>query len=496
VLATGQVSLTVFDEEWRIQPSAAITIPTLANGGLQLLDGGNRMRTTWQIDPDLKWPDGMPVTADDFVFAHKVITDPRYEVADRTVTDKVEAMQAAGADRRTLVVDWKQVFAFYHNYGNHRLLPRHVVQKRYLDHPDTLATDPFGTRPLLPGGFTVSDWVRGSHIVVERNGAARGKWQPWFDRIVFRIIPSTSALEANLISGTIDAISSGWLPLDRVEALADRHSDSFDFHFVEGLSFEHIDCNLDNPILADVRVRRALLHGVDRERLARDLYGHRQPVAHSWVPPRRRDHNNAVRRYPYDPTQAARLLDEAGYLVGADGLRAKDGTPLKLTIMTTSGHATRERIEQRLQGEWRKLGIELEIRNQPAKLFFSETLRRRAFSGLAMYTWTLDPMHDSSTLWRCDQIPSADNGWRGQNYPGWCNEEVTSLHRQIERELDEGIRDDLMRRQQLLWADALPVLPLFFQLEPSVTVKRLRGWKPTGTLVPVTWNATAWRFAD
>jgi peptide/nickel transport system substrate-binding protein len=164
--------------------------------------------------------------------------------------------------------------------------------------------------------------------------------------------------------------------------------------------------------------------------------------------------------------------------------------------MTTSGNATRERIEQRLQSEWRKLGIELEIRNQPAKLFFSETLRRRSFSGLAMYTWTLDPMHDSSTLWRCDQIPTAANGWRGQNYPGWCNEEVTALHQQIERELDEQKRTELMMRQQMLWADALPALPLFFQLEPSVTIKRLRGWKPTGTLVPVTWNATAWRFAD
>lgn len=496
VLGTGQASLTVFDENWRIRPSAALAIPTIENGGLQLIDGGSRMRTTWRLDPDLVWPDGVPVTADDFVFAHQITIDPRYEVADRSVAAKVESMRAEGADRRTLVVDWKQVFAFYHNYGNHELLPQHVVQRLYSDHPETLATDGFGSRPLLPGGFTVTDWVRGSHIVVERNSQAKGKWRPWFDRIVFRIIPSTAALEANLVSGTIDAISTGWLPLDRVEALSKKNADTFDFHFVEGLSFEHIDCNLDNPILADVRVRRALLHAIDREQLARDLFGHEQPIAHSWVPPRRRDHNSGVRRYGHDQALAARLLDEAGYTLGADGLRAKQGVALKLSIMTTSGNATRERIEQRLQAAWRQLGIELEIRNQPAKLFFTETLRRRAFPALAMYTWTLDPMHDSSTLWRCDQIPTAANGWQGQNYPGWCNEEVTALHRQIERELDEDKRSELLQRQQLLWADALPVLPLYFQLEPSVTIKRLRGWKPTGTLVPVTWNATAWRFAD
>jgi len=453
VLGTGQVTLTTFDEKW-------------------------------------------PVTADDFVFAHKIVTDPRYEVVDRTFADKVESMHAEGEDRRTLVVVWKQVYAFYHNPRNHPLLPAHVVSKLYDDHADTLASDPFGVRPILPGSFTVAEWVRGSHIIVERNKAARGRWQPWFDRIIFRIIPSTAALEANLVSGTIDAVSSGWLPLDRVEALEGKHGDTFNFHFTEGLIFEHIDCNLDNPILADVRVRRALLFGVDRQRMVQALFGRRQPVAHSWVPPRRPDHNSEVRRYSYDPAAAARLLDEAGWKLGADGVRTRDGQPLRFSIMTTSGHATRERIEQMLKRDWSKIGVELEIRNQPAKIFFRETLRRRAFPALAMYAWTTDPVHDSSSLWRCDQIPREENGWRGQNYPGWCNEEVTAIHQQVERTLDEDERADQMRRQQLLWAEALPVLPLYFRIEPSVTVKRLKGWSPTGTLVPVTWNSASWQFTE
>lgn len=496
VLGTGQVHLTVFDESWHIKPSAALEIPTIANGGVELLDDGSRMRVTWRLDPDLSWPDGTPVTADDFVFAHELLSDPRIEVPDRTVAEKVSAMHAQGQDRRTLVVDFKQVYAYYHNFRNHPVLPKHLVKPIADAAVERLREHPFGSKPMLPGAFTVSEWARGSHIIVERNPAARGRWKPWFDRIIFRIIPSTSALEASLLSGTVDAVSSGWLPLERVEALERQHGEAFQFHYSEGLIFEHIDCNLENPILADVRVRRALLHGLDRQHLARELIGQRQPVAHSWVPPRRVDHNAEVRRYEYDPKLAATLLDEAGYKLRADGIRAKQGRPLLLSIMTTSGNATRERLQQYMQAEWRKIGVELEIRNQPARVFFSETLRHRTFPALAMYSWRTDPLHDSATLWRCDQIPRSGNGWRGQNYPGWCHEEVTAIHDQIERTLDEDKRNELMRHQQQLWAEALPALPLYFRIEPSVTTRKLRGWRPTGTLVPVTWNAAQWRMAD
>ncbi|MFH1811380.1 MAG: peptide ABC transporter substrate-binding protein [Pseudomonadota bacterium] len=496
VLGVGEASLTVFDENWQIQPLAATEIPTLINGGVELLGEGKGMRVTWHLDPELAWPDGTPLTAEDYVFAHELLVDRRYEVAERDIYEKIASMHAEGADHKTLVVEWKEPYAYYHNYQVHPVLPRHIVEPRYRENPDTLINDAFGVLPALAGSFTVAEWVRGSHIIVERNPAARGRWRPWFDRIIFRIIPSTQALEANLVSGTIDAISSGWLPLDRVEALQVQHKDTFDFHYVEGLIFEHIDCNLSNPILADVRVRRALMFATDRERMVHTLVGERQQLAHSWVPPRRPDHNAEVRRYTHDLAEAARLLDEAGYRLGEGGVRHKDGAPLKLSIMTTSGHATREKIEQMLQEDWRKVGIELEIHNQPAKVFFTETLRRRTFPALAMFAWNMDPVADSATLWSCDQVPTQANGWMGRNYTGWCNEEVSAIHQQIARTLDPARRADLLKRQQLLWAEALPVLPLYFRIEPSITVKRLQGWRPTGTLVPVTWNAAQWQFRE
>lgn len=494
ILGAGAISLSVSDDKGRLRPSAALNIPTQKNKGVQLLKDG-RMRVIWELDPTLFWPDGQALNAEDFVFTYNLLKNPLYPSAERGVLDQIDNMYASGDDKRQLVVEWKHPYPYYARYALHPVLPRHLLQARYKKAPKKLLADVFAKLPTLPGSFTVAEWIHGSHIILRRNPAAQGKWKPWFDRIIFRIIPSTTALEANLRSGTIDAISA-WLPLDRFQALRETQAKDFRFYLSDGLFFEHIDCNLQNPILKDLRVRRALLYGLDRGGILHKLFGDQVQVAQSWLPPRRPEHNADLRRYDYDPQKAMALLDEAGWLLNAQGQRLKDGKLLTLTINAPSGNSARELIEQALQKAWAKLGIQLEIENQPGQIFFSETLRKRKFKALAMYTWALDTMGDSGDLWRCDRIPNEANAWQGHNYSGWCQQEVTGLHQDLETELDPVRSRSLLMRQQLLWAEALPVLPLYFKHEPSIATRRLRGWKPTGSAVPVTWNAAEWKFVD
>lgn len=494
VSGAGSISLCIRDDKGHLQPSAAQKIPTQKNQGVQLLKDG-RMRVVWNLDPNLFWPDGQQVRAEDFVFTYDLLKNPLYPSVDRSVLEKIDKMYASGDDKSQLVVEWKHPYPYYARYGLHPVLPRHLLEQRYKKAPKKLLSDVFSELPTLAGPFTVAEWIHGSHIILKRNPAARGKWKPWFDRIIFRIIPSTTALEANLRSGTIDAISA-WLPQDRFQELREKHGKDFKFYLSDGLLFEHIDCNMQNPILQDLRVRRALMYGLDRGKILHKLFGNQVQVAQSWLPPRRPAHNPDLRRYDYNPDKAKALLTEAGWILNAQGQRVKDGQVLQLTIQAPSGNSARELIEQALQKSWAKIGIQLEIENQPGQVFFSETLRKRKFSGLAMYTWALDAEGDSGDLWRCDRIPSESNGWQGQNYSGWCNQEVTGLHQDLESELDPDRSHSLLMRQQMLWAEALPVLPLYFKLEPSITTRRLRGWKPTGSAVPVSWNAAEWKFVD
>lgn len=495
VVRAGNYTLTIFDENWRLIPWAAKEIPSLKNGLLSIFkeNGEEKMKTIWHIRDDFFWPDGTPLTADDFIFTHKIYTDPKQEIVDRTVSEKIEKMEKEGEDKKTLVVIWNQPYAYFHNYRQHEALPKHIVEPIYNQEPINLKKSRFGQMPALAGSFTIKEWIPGSHIIAEKNPKIKGILAPEVEEIIWQIIPQTNTLESNLVSGTIDAISPTGLSLDGAMQFEERHKDKFDFYYTEGLVWEHIDFNLDNEILKDKRVRMALAYGADREGIAKSLFFNRQPVAHGTEPPKSIYYNQNITRYDYDPKKAALLLDEAGWkLPLGKEIREKNNQPLKLSIMTTSGHKTRERVEQLLQSQWQKIGIDIEIKNQPAKVFFGETMRKRKYEALAMYSWLKDPLVLSDTLWRCDYIPSEKNNYQGQNQPGWCNKKADEMLKLASKTLDEKARIKLGQDFEELFSNELPALPLYFRMEVSVTKKGFKNWKPTGMLQPVSWNAYQW----
>jgi peptide/nickel transport system substrate-binding protein len=496
VVRVTPYTLTIFDEDWKLKPWAAKEIPTVENGLLELYEEGGvqKMRTTWNLRDEFNWPDGTPLTAHDFVFTHELWSDPEQEIIDRTTTEKIASMVAK--DDKTLVITWKERYAYYHNYRNHEAVPKHLVEPIYRRDGAGLKKHAFGTKPALAGSYTVKEWIPGSHVTVVKNPAAKGFLVPKIEQITWRIIPQTNTLEANLVSGSIDAIAPGWLTFDQGLELAKRlDKEQFDVEFSSGLVWEHIDFNLDNEILKDVRVRHSLAHGADRDTISKELFEGKQEVAHSTEPTRSSYHNPNTVKYEYNPDKARKLLEEAGWkLPEGKDIREKDGKKLKLEFMTTAGNRTREQVQVLLQSQWRRIGAEITIRNQPAKVFFGETLRHRKYGGMAMYAWVKDPVSLSDTLWRCDYIPRKENNFQGQNQPGYCNKEVDEILKAASMELDDAKRFEMGRKVEEYLAKDLPALPMFFRVDVSVTKKGLKNWKPTGTLQPVSWNAHEWSW--
>lgn len=499
VVRVGMYTLTAFDENWNLMPWAAKEIPTLENGKLELFtqNGQKKMRTTWEIKDDFFWADGKPLTADDFVLCYQIIKDPTQEVIDRTTVEKIESMEARGPKRKTLVVTWKEPYAYYANYRNHQALPVHVVGPLYKAAPERLKKSKFGQKPLLAGPFTIKEWAPGEYLRAEANPYAKGWLKPKVKEIIWRIIPQTNTLESNLVAGDIDAISPISLGLEQVLQIERRFKDQFNFYYTPGLVWEHIDFNLDNPILKDRRVRRALAYGANRQGITDLLSNGKQPVAHGTEPEKSPYYNPNVRKYNFDPKQAEKLLDEAGWKRPKPGaIREKNGERLKLTLMTTSGNKSREKVEQFLQSQWRNIGVDVEIHNQPAKVFFSQTMHKRKYKHMAMYAWIKDPVSLSDTIWRCDYIPKKSNGYLGQNQTGFCDPKVDELFKKASQELDMKKRVKYAHQIEEILAEELPALPLYFKVEVSVTKKGLKNWKPTGILQPVTWNAKDWSFEE
>jgi len=490
-------TLTVFDDDWKLIPWSAKSIPTVENGGLELFEenGVQKMRTTWTIKDEFNWADGKPLTGDDYAFTHELIMDPNLEIIDRSTDEKIEKIEVKGADRKTFVVTWKERYAYYHNYRNHMAVPKHIVEPLYRKDPGSLKKHAFGTRPILAGAFTIKEWVPGSHVTVVKNKYAKGFLQPALDEITWRFIPQTNTLEANLVSGSVDAISPGWLSFDQgLEFEKRMDKTKFNIEFTSGLVWEHIDFNLDNEIFKDKRVRQAFAYGANREIISKELFEGKQKVAHGTEPVRSKYHNPDVKKYNFDLAKANALLEEAGWKKGEGDIRMKAGKPLQVTLMTTAANRTREQVQVLLQSQWRKMGADVKIRNEPAKVFFGETLRHRKYPGMAMYAWVKDPVALSDTLWRCDYIPNKKNNFQGQNQPGYCNPKVDKLLKAASQELNDEKRFKMGREVDAILAVDLPALPLFFRVDVSVYRTDLQNWKPTGTLQPVTWNAHEWAF--
>jgi peptide/nickel transport system substrate-binding protein len=220
-------------------------------------------------------------------------------------------------------------------------------------------------------------------------------------------------------------------------------------------------------------------------------------VADTNVNPLDRTYSGEVRRYRHDPATASRLLDEAGWSKLVNGVRVDAaGQPLQLEIMTTSGDRARELVQQVLHSQWKQLGIDVRIRNQPARVFFGDTVSRRRFSAMAMFAWISGPESVPRTTLHSKEVPTAENGWAGQNYGGYRNAEVDALIEAIEVELDESKRRLLWHRLQAIYADELPALPLLFGANAFVVPPWLQGVVPTGHQYPSTLWVEGWSVVD
>ena len=233
---------------------------------------------------------------------------------------------------------------------------------------------------------------------------------------------------------------------------------------------------LDNPILQDLRVRQALLYALDRQAISERLFEGRQPVAHTSVNPLDAVHFDDVPKYAFDPDRAVALLEEAGWTELRNGIRHNAaGERLSLEIMTTSGNRIRELVEQVGQSMWRDVGIDVRIRNQPPRVFFGQTLRERTFEGMGMYAWVSAPENIPRTTMHSDMIPTAENNFSGQNYTGFVNAEMDEVLERIQIECGAAVQTELWNRIQTLYAENLPVLPLYFRSSAFVHAEVAEG---------------------
>jgi len=480
--------VTAFDKDWKNSCLLCTELPTVDNGLAKIEDLGDRkqgMAVTVKLKPELKWGDGAPVTAKDLAFTWKVGNDPASGFSNNHPWGRIGSVEVV--DDQTAVLHLRGVNVSYNELD--QLLPEHIEGPIYAKAAaagDYIKQTAFNRAPTTPGlwngPFLIIGYQSGVQVVLEPNPYWTGT-KPGFKRIVIKLIENTAALQANLLSGDVDMTpgDAPALTIDQVLALQKRKPDEFDYLCKPSLNYEHIDYQIENPILADARVRQAMAYAVDRETMVKRLFEGKQPVAATWVNPLDPNFTKDTVTYPYDPAKAKALLAEAGWTPGADGIcRNAKGDRLSVEFVTTSGNRLRELQQQVLQSQWKAACIEATIHNEPARSLFGETLKQRKYTGLVMYAWS-SPVGQSPRLTLgSDQIPTAANNYGGSNSIAFNNKQMDADIAQSETELDPAKQKPLWADMQRIYADQLPVLPLFFRAEQYVLPKWLKGFAATG----------------
>jgi len=486
VLALARRPITAYDASWTLVCMLCTALPTIENGLARrerTAKGGEGVAVTFTLRPDAFWADGVPVSTADIVFSWEVGRHPQSGIAAAEIYRRIVAIDVR--DAKTFTLHFDRLTYDYNAMGDFQPLPAHIERRVFeqapADYRNRTVYDRDTANPgLWNGPYRVVEVVQGSHVALERNPFWKGR-EPAFARIVVVAVENSAALEANLLAGGIDMIGGELgLPLEQAAAFEKRLRGRFQVVFKPGLVYEHINLALDNPALADRRVRQALLAGLDRATLCAQLFEGRQPVADGLVPPLDWVHSDDVPTYPFDPVRAAALLDDAGWRLVGNIRRDAGGNPLRLELITTAGNRSRELVAQVLQADWRKLGIDVRLRYQPPRVFFGDTVTRRKFPSMAMFAWYSAPESVPRISLHSTSIPTAANNWAGENYGGYVEPRMDALIDAIETELDRGRRKGLWAELQRLYATDLPELPLYFRADAHIWPLALKGVVPTG----------------
>ncbi|MBZ4690499.1 MAG: peptide transporter substrate-binding protein [Cereibacter sp.] len=469
------------DPEGNFYPLLATEVPTVENGGISA-DG-----LSWKVTlrDDVKWHDGTPFTAEDVKFTLELMVDPDFRSWRRTGHEHVTELTVVSPTEIT----WKMAkpFAPYASI----LASTFIVPKHAFDGVADKNEAPFNSAPIGTGAFKWKERVAGDHIELEANTEYFGDG-PYLERLVLKYIPDLTVLYTQFKTGDIDVAGLQWITPDNYEEA--QTLEGKEVQVVGTATFESLTFNMERPQFQDLKVRQALYHALDKQAIIDALYyGVPQPTE-TYMPKESFYYNADLPKHEYDPEKAKALLDEAGWMPGADGIREKDGVRLAFTNSTTSGNHLREQAQQFFQQSFKDIGVEMTISNLPPAVMWGDYWMLSQFDSVVVGLNTLTgPDPDTSDYFM--STSSAAKGGAGQNTWVYQNPEVDALLKQGGELVSPEERRPIYLKIQEIMREDLPFLPIF-------QYATIRGWKEgvTGYEANInnridTWNVRSWRWA-
>ncbi|MBI5649736.1 MAG: hypothetical protein HZC40_04700 [Chloroflexi bacterium] len=442
------------------------------------------LATSWDIAPDgktytfklrndVKWHDGKPFTADDVKFTYDTIIDPKQPKtiakSDYALVEKIEVV-----DAQTVRFVLKSPNASFLSKLAIGIAPKHLLEGQ------EAATAAFNRKPIGTGAFKVDEWAAGQKVVlVAQADYFRGRAK--LDKLVWQITPDSNVLTLQMLNGEVDGgpiINPKDLP---------KFKEKKNLAVYESVGANtYIGFNNEKEPFNDKRVRQALNYGLDKKTIIEKILEGQGVQATSEIIAQTWAYNPNVNLYAFDPGKAKAMLDDAGWKVGASGMREKNGKPFKFVLLTNSGDKLREEIALFARQQWKEIGVEVEPQFLELNTFINERVLKSNFEAIFLASSVNVDPDFLSRRWSTAALTN------GNNFLRWANPDVDKLLAQGIAVTDQPARKKVYDEIQRIVADESPTVPIYYP-------KTLWAFKTTvKDIVPspinIFWNAEQWSY--
>ena len=494
--------LASWDPDGNLVPLLAAEVPSFEDGTLDK----DVNWAVWKLKKNVKWHDGKPFSADDCVFNWEYASDP---ATAATTIGSYKDIKVTKIDDYTIRIDFQKPTPFWADAfvgPRGMILPKHIFEKykgaSSREAPANLS--PIGTGPYLFVDFKPADLVRGK---INPNYHMLNR--PYFDAIEMKGGgDAVSAARAVLQTGEYDFAWNMQVEdelLKHLEASGKGHVKIFASGNIEHIELNNTDpwkevdgerssVKTKHPFLTDPAVRQALNLLVDRLSVEKYIYGRTGKATANFI-------NNPQQfvskdtSYAFDIAKATAILDKAGWKPGADGIRVKDGTKLKL-VYQTSINAPRQKNQEIVKQACQKAGIDVELKTVPASVFFSSDVGNpdtytKFYADLQMFTTTMTQPDPSNFMrqFLSSEIASKSNKWQGRNITRWQNADYDALYHAAEHEIDPVKRAALFIKMNDLVIKNVVVIPVVYRPSVAAVASRLH-------VLLSGWDSYIWNFQD
>ncbi len=470
------------DDRGNPVPMLATSVPTQANGGISA-DG---LRVTYHLRGNARWSDGAAVTSRDVLWSWQAIENPNNDVVSRHGYDDVASIDTP--DPQTAIVHLKRRFApftntfFAESDQPYSVVPAHVLAT----YPDInhLA---FGAAPAVSDGpFRFESWKRGDRIELVANPSFF-QGPPGLKRIEIEFVANDNTAVNLLQTHAIDyLLQPSMQTYPALRALPDAR-----IVWVNVNGYEGMELNLSRPAVADPLVRRAIAAALDKSAFARQLAFGQTQIATGDLPNWLWAFDPAVRSEPFDAVTAQRLLRQAGWIPGADGIVRKNGRPMQLLLATDSQTATHRSASLLIQAALQRVGIEVAVKYYPADLLYApEAMGGIQHGGkfdLIVLGWYAGIDPDNSAQFSCANVPP-----HGYNDTRYCSAAMDAAQDAALRRYDRAGRKAAYAAIERLLVTDNPAIFFWWQRSQEAISVDFHGFDPNP--VVESWNAWQWRI--